>query len=173
MHFVLSYSVIPADLWRWCPGSQFHYSINRWRHRGLQGQCPGDPSRHDSLHRLHPGALPSTGAHWDFVLCWIRLNFKSLLSYSFLSPTQINFPMCTIASMPRLPEHCVEYVRILLWPKEKPFGGTWIHSICIELDLKQPSTCYYFIFECAFLRWWSPRWRRPKAHPVGVPEISG
>uniref|UniRef100_A0A8C1GNP1 NEDD8-activating enzyme E1 catalytic subunit n=1 Tax=Cyprinus carpio TaxID=7962 RepID=A0A8C1GNP1_CYPCA len=45
-----------------------------------------------------------------------------LLSYSFLSPTQINFPMCTIASMPRLPEHCVEYVRILLWPKEKPFG---------------------------------------------------
>uniref|UniRef100_A0A8C1EKE5 NEDD8-activating enzyme E1 catalytic subunit n=1 Tax=Cyprinus carpio carpio TaxID=630221 RepID=A0A8C1EKE5_CYPCA len=39
-----------------------------------------------------------------------------------LYPPQINFPMCTIASMPRLPEHCVEYVRILLWPKEKPFG---------------------------------------------------
>ncbi|XP_041748779.2 NEDD8-activating enzyme E1 catalytic subunit-like [Coregonus clupeaformis] len=27
-----------------------------------------------------------------------------------LYPSQINFPMCTIASMPRLPEHCVEYV---------------------------------------------------------------
>uniref|UniRef100_A0A671T1J9 NEDD8-activating enzyme E1 catalytic subunit n=1 Tax=Sinocyclocheilus anshuiensis TaxID=1608454 RepID=A0A671T1J9_9TELE len=39
-----------------------------------------------------------------------------------LYPPQINFPMCTIASMPRLPEHCVEYVRMLLWPKEKPFG---------------------------------------------------
>uniref|UniRef100_A0A3B5BC35 NEDD8-activating enzyme E1 catalytic subunit n=1 Tax=Stegastes partitus TaxID=144197 RepID=A0A3B5BC35_9TELE len=39
-----------------------------------------------------------------------------------LYPPQINFPMCTIASMPRLPEHCVEYVRVLLWPKEKPFG---------------------------------------------------
>lgn len=25
--------------------------------------------------------------------------------------------------MPRLPEHCIEYARILLWPKEKPFGG--------------------------------------------------
>uniref|UniRef100_A0A672HVE6 NEDD8-activating enzyme E1 catalytic subunit n=1 Tax=Salarias fasciatus TaxID=181472 RepID=A0A672HVE6_SALFA len=37
-------------------------------------------------------------------------------------PPQINFPMCTIASMPRLPEHCVEYVRILQWPKEMPFG---------------------------------------------------
>lgn len=39
-----------------------------------------------------------------------------------LYPPQINFPMCTIASMPRLPEHCVEYARMLLWPKERPFG---------------------------------------------------
>nr|XP_046199970.1 NEDD8-activating enzyme E1 catalytic subunit-like isoform X3 [Oncorhynchus gorbuscha] len=39
-----------------------------------------------------------------------------------LYPPQINFPMCTIASMPRLPEHCVEYVRMLQWPKDKPFG---------------------------------------------------
>ncbi|XP_030624023.1 NEDD8-activating enzyme E1 catalytic subunit isoform X1 [Chanos chanos] len=39
-----------------------------------------------------------------------------------LYPPQINFPMCTIASMPRLPEHCIEYVRMLQWPKEKPFG---------------------------------------------------
>ena len=31
--------------------------------------------------------------------------------------------MCTIASKPRLPQHCIEYVRLLLWPKEKPFGG--------------------------------------------------
>ena len=30
--------------------------------------------------------------------------------------------MCTIAHTPRLPEHCVEYGRVLLWPKEKPFG---------------------------------------------------
>ncbi|KAM4610686.1 NEDD8-activating enzyme E1 catalytic subunit-like isoform 3-T5 [Polymixia lowei] len=39
-----------------------------------------------------------------------------------LYPPQINFPMCTIASMPRLPEHCIEYARMLQWPKEKPFG---------------------------------------------------
>ena len=36
---------------------------------------------------------------------------------------QVNFPLCTIAHTPRLPEHCIEYVRILLWPKEEPFGG--------------------------------------------------
>ncbi|KAL3853182.1 hypothetical protein ACJMK2_016747 [Sinanodonta woodiana] len=39
-----------------------------------------------------------------------------------LYPPQINFPLCTIAHTPRLPEHCIEYVRVLLWPKEKPFG---------------------------------------------------
>ena len=35
---------------------------------------------------------------------------------------QVNFPMCTIASMPRLPEHFIEYVKILQWPKEQHFG---------------------------------------------------
>ncbi|XP_019360329.1 PREDICTED: NEDD8-activating enzyme E1 catalytic subunit isoform X1 [Crocodylus porosus] len=49
-----------------------------------------------------------------------------------LYPPQINFPMCTIASMPRLPEHCIEYVRILQWPKEQPFGE------CVPLDGDDP-----------------------------------
>lgn len=40
-----------------------------------------------------------------------------------LYPPQINFPLCTLAHTPRLPEHCIEYVRILLWPKEEPFGA--------------------------------------------------
>lgn len=40
-----------------------------------------------------------------------------------LYPPQVNFPLCTIAHTPRLPEHCIEYARILLWPKENPFGG--------------------------------------------------
>nr|XP_053648702.1 NEDD8-activating enzyme E1 catalytic subunit-like [Cherax quadricarinatus] len=39
-----------------------------------------------------------------------------------LFPPQVNFPLCTIAHTPRLPEHCIEYVRILLWPKENPFN---------------------------------------------------
>ena len=36
---------------------------------------------------------------------------------------QVNFPLCTIAHTPRMPEHCIEYVRVLLWSKENPFGG--------------------------------------------------
>jgi len=38
-----------------------------------------------------------------------------------LYPPQINYPLCTIANMPRLPEHCIEYVRIILWPKDNPY----------------------------------------------------
>lgn len=61
-----------------------------------------------------------------------------------LYPPQVNFPMCTIAHTPRLPEHCIEYVKVLLWPQEKPFGADvsidgddpthvkWIHNKAIE-----------------------------------------
>ncbi|OQR76961.1 NEDD8-activating enzyme E1 catalytic subunit-like [Tropilaelaps mercedesae] len=38
-------------------------------------------------------------------------------------PPQDKFPMCTLAQTPRLPEHCVEYVKIVQWPKDNPFGG--------------------------------------------------
>jgi len=38
-----------------------------------------------------------------------------------LFPPQINFPLCTIAHTPRLPEHCIEYVRLLTWSKDNPF----------------------------------------------------
>ncbi|VDN24590.1 unnamed protein product [Gongylonema pulchrum] len=40
-----------------------------------------------------------------------------------LYPPQVNFPMCTIANTPRLPEHCIEYVKVLQWPADKPFNG--------------------------------------------------
>lgn len=37
-----------------------------------------------------------------------------------LFPPQVKFPMCTLANTPRLPEHCIEYAKIVLWPKERP-----------------------------------------------------
>lgn len=39
-----------------------------------------------------------------------------------LYPPQVSYPLCTIASKPRLPEHCIEYVKIILWSKHNPFG---------------------------------------------------
>lgn len=38
-----------------------------------------------------------------------------------LFPPQISYPLCTIANTPRLPEHCIEYVKIIQWDKENPF----------------------------------------------------
>uniref|UniRef100_A0A914UYT7 NEDD8-activating enzyme E1 catalytic subunit n=1 Tax=Plectus sambesii TaxID=2011161 RepID=A0A914UYT7_9BILA len=40
-----------------------------------------------------------------------------------LYPPQVNFPLCTIAHTPRLPEHCVEYVKVIQWEKDAPFKG--------------------------------------------------
>lgn len=39
-----------------------------------------------------------------------------------LFPPQISYPLCTIANTPRLPEHCIEYVKIIQWEKDNPFG---------------------------------------------------
>lgn len=45
--------------------------------------------------------------------------FECLLN---LFPPARNFPLCTIANTPRLPEHCIEYAHIVLWPKDHPYG---------------------------------------------------
>lgn len=61
-----------------------------------------------------------------------------------LYPPPVNYPLCTIANTPRLPEHCIEYVKILLWPEDQPFGRDtqldsddvrhiqWIHDKAVE-----------------------------------------
>ena len=51
-------------------------------------------------------------------------NYDSPCSYhDTLIFSQMNFPLCTIAHTPRLPEHCIEWVRMLLWSKESPFNA--------------------------------------------------
>uniref|UniRef100_A0A2L2YIB2 NEDD8-activating enzyme E1 catalytic subunit n=1 Tax=Parasteatoda tepidariorum TaxID=114398 RepID=A0A2L2YIB2_PARTP len=53
----------------------------------------------------------------------------------------VTFPFCTIAQTPRLPEHCIEYVKVLLWPKERkdeaidgddPQHVKWIYEKALE-----------------------------------------
>lgn len=39
-----------------------------------------------------------------------------------LYPPQVTYPLCTIANTPRLPEHCIEYVKVIQWEKENPFN---------------------------------------------------
>lgn len=40
-----------------------------------------------------------------------------------LFPPQVTYPLCTIANTPRLPEHCIEFVKVIQWGKEAPFDG--------------------------------------------------
>ncbi|OXU22880.1 hypothetical protein TSAR_007106 [Trichomalopsis sarcophagae] len=54
-----------------------------------------------------------------------------------LYPPQITYPLCTIANTPRLPEHCIEYVKIIQWPKENPF------DCCIDGDDPQHISWIY------------------------------
>ncbi|KAG8229233.1 hypothetical protein J437_LFUL001478 [Ladona fulva] len=37
---------------------------------------------------------------------------------------KIRYQLCTLASSPRLPEHCVEYVKLISWPKYNPWGSS-------------------------------------------------
>ncbi|ODV82591.1 hypothetical protein CANARDRAFT_182289, partial [[Candida] arabinofermentans NRRL YB-2248] len=40
--------------------------------------------------------------------------------YSKLLPPKTTYPLCTLATTPRLPEHCIEYALQLQWPKLNP-----------------------------------------------------
>ncbi|XP_054719605.1 NEDD8-activating enzyme E1 catalytic subunit-like [Uloborus diversus] len=70
-----------------------------------------------------------------------------------LYPPQVTFPLCTIAQTPRLPEHCIEYVKVLLWPKERkdesidgdnPEHIKWIYDKALERadEYKIPGVTY-------------------------------
>ncbi|GBP60807.1 NEDD8-activating enzyme E1 catalytic subunit [Eumeta japonica] len=49
-----------------------------------------------------------------------------------LYPPQKTYPLCTVANTPRLPEHCVEYVKVIQWAKENPWGNS------VQLDGDDP-----------------------------------
>jgi ubiquitin-activating enzyme E1 C len=59
----------------------------------------------------------------DSITGFVRISALDCIAFAFVHCFQVNFPLCTLAHTPRLPEHCIEYVRLLLWSKDNPFGG--------------------------------------------------
>lgn len=53
-------------------------------------------------------------------------------------PPQVHFPLCTIASTPRVPEHCIEYAHVVLWPK---------HWKDVKFDADIPEHCQWMFEE--------------------------
>lgn len=62
----------------------------------------------------------------------------------------MNYPLCTIAETPRLPEHCIEYAVVVLWEqrfptqkmnRDSPADMQWVfeqakaHSLYVELEI--------------------------------------
>jgi len=51
-----------------------------------------------------------------------------------LFPPRVVFQICTIASTPRKPEHCVEYARVMRWGKDKPFVDAKGQAVKADMD---------------------------------------
>lgn len=56
-------------------------------------------------------------------------------------PPQENYPLCTIAETPRLPEHCIEYALVIEWPKAFPHAKVdadkredvmWLYNMALQ-----------------------------------------
>jgi len=65
------------------------------------------------------GGTEGLAGHVNVIYPGVTPCFECILP---LFPPQVNFPMCTLADIPRTPAHCVEWAKQLEWDRVRPFG---------------------------------------------------
>ncbi|EKX42969.1 hypothetical protein GUITHDRAFT_111018 [Guillardia theta CCMP2712] len=65
------------------------------------------------------GGTEGLAGHVNVIYPFVTPCFECILP---LFPPQVNFPMCTLADIPRTPAHCVEWAKQLEWDRVRPFG---------------------------------------------------
>ena len=75
------------------------------------------------------GGTEGMAGHVNVIVPGVTPCFECILP---IFPPQVNFPICTLADIPRTPAHCVEWAKQLEWDRVKPFGDD------VELDCDEP-----------------------------------
>jgi len=65
------------------------------------------------------GGTEGFKGHARVILPGMTANFEDTLD---LFPPQTTYPLCTLASTPRTPAHCIVWAKELHWPEVSPFG---------------------------------------------------
>eukprot|EP00298_Acanthocystis_sp_HF-20_P014957 c20973_g1_i1.p1 GENE.c20973_g1_i1~~c20973_g1_i1.p1 ORF type:complete len:434 (-),score=192.43 c20973_g1_i1:60-1361(-) len=65
------------------------------------------------------GGTEGFKGHARVIIPGVTANFEDTLD---LFPPQTTYPLCTLASTPRTPAHCIVWAKELHWPEVSPFG---------------------------------------------------
>ncbi|KAL2161609.1 hypothetical protein VTH06DRAFT_8171 [Thermothelomyces fergusii] len=88
----------------------------RWINATLVGMV--DEEVEDSIKPLIDGGTEGFKGHARVVIPTVTSCIECQLD---MHAPRAAVPLCTIASIPRQPEHCVEWAHVIAWDQEKPF----------------------------------------------------
>lgn len=85
--------------------------------RRLEFDAEGLPKDPSKIIPFIDGGTEGFKGQVNIILPGLTNCFECIIN---LFPPQTSYPVCTIATKPRLPEHCIEWANIVQWPKTFP-----------------------------------------------------